>query len=142
MDLHVFPIPIPPPYRPFLTPGPLTSFPPEPPPQSPSYACFPPVFAHFVASAGCTVPASFPRQFLFPAGGCSQAFFGIHRPTSLRGEDSQNYSAHRFTPRNSNGCHQLGQNEDAREGAGPEPSSERVPSGPPSTACFCLVLKR
>ena len=38
-----------------LTPGPLTSVPPEPPPQFPSYACFPPLCV-------CTLPASFPRE--------------------------------------------------------------------------------
>lgn len=118
-----------------MTPGPLTSVPPEPPPQSPSYARFPPLCV-------CTLPVSFPREVPLSGRRLFSGLLWVHRPTSLHGGDSQNYSAlHRFIPRNSNGCHQLDQNKDAWEGAGPERSTGRVPSGPPSAVQFPPCLK-
>ena len=142
MDLHVFPIPIPPPYRPCLTPGPLTSVPPEPPPQSPSYACFPPVFAHFVASAGCTLPVSFPGKFLFPAGGCSQAFFGSIVPhhcavRTLR--TTQHIDLHLETVMAATSWAKTRMQGSAR---GPSPLPSVSPQGHRPQPCFRLFLKR
>ena len=56
-------------------------------PQFPRYACFPPLCV-------CTLPVSFPREVPLSGQRLFSGLLWVHRPTSLHGGDSQNYSAH------------------------------------------------